>query len=327
MLTVVTGATGFIGAEIVRRLAARGEAVRVLRRPASRLDLLGPHAGVVEHALGDVTDAQSVRAALKGAARVYHAAGFIGMDSRADRRRLYAVNVGGTANVVNAALDAGVERLVHTSSMAAFGRPEAPGGPLDETAAWNEAARDTAYARSKHLAEMEVQRGLAEGLDAVLVNPALVFGPGRRGENTALIVDRVRAGRFPAVPAGGTNVVDVRDVAEGHLLAMARGRTGERYFLGGENLTWEEILTTLAAAFGVAAPRRRIPLPVMLAGAAALEAWARLAGRSAVVTRESVRYAASRCVYDNRKAVAELGWRFRPFAETARDLAASAEAG
>ncbi|QXD16686.1 SDR family oxidoreductase [Rhodocaloribacter litoris] len=324
MKTLVTGATGLVGAALTRLLVAQGVEVRILRRPASRLDLLGDAAGHVEHALGDVTDPGSLRGAFEGVSRVYHVAGYVGQGrNRRERARLFHVNVEGTAHVVDAALAAGVERLVHTSSVAALGRLPGPDVVLDETASWHDAPSPSPYALSKYRAELEVQRGVAEGLDAVIVNPALVFGPGRPGENTRRLVDLVRKRRLPAVPAGGTCVVDVEDVAEGHIRAMAHGHTGERYILAGDNLSWREIAETLARAFGVPPPRWTLsPRLAWWLGAVA-EAVALLTRTSPRLTREMARHSAHRYRYSNRKAVEALGCRFRPFRETAQRLAAT----
>ncbi len=320
MKILVTGATGLVGSTLTRRLVEQGASVRILHRPTSRMDLLGEVAGHVEHAPGDVTDPESVAAAMRGITHVYHAAAHLGTGSRRDEATLFRVNVAGTAHVVDAALSEGIERLVHTSSIAALGRmPD--DDVLDETAEWRPSPLNTPYAVSKHRAEMEVYRGIAEGLDAVLVNPSLIFGVGRPGENTRQIVDRVRRGRMPAVPAGGTCVVDVEDVAAGHLLAMARGETGARYVLGSENLTWRAILGTLAEAFGVAPPRLTLPpgLAMVLATGAEAAAW--LTRTRPRFTRQLARSTARVHRYGNRRSIEELGCSFRPFAETARRLA------
>lgn len=322
-MILVTGATGFLGSVLVRQLLAEGEPVRILRRSTSSLDLLGDAADRVEHAVGDVTDAASVRAAMRGIEFVYHTAAFVGFGGKKDAARLHAVNVGGTANVVNAALIEGVRRLVLTSSQAALGRPETPAGPIDETAEWSTSKANTAYARSKHEAELEVHRGIAEGLDAVIVNPAVIFGPGRVGENTTEIVDKVRRGRMPAAPSGGTNVVDVEDVAAGHRAAMAQGETGERYFLGAENLRWKEILDTLADAFGVAGPRLVLSPKVALAAGTLAEVAATLTRSRPTLTRETARISGRFYRYDNTKAREELGVTFRPFRSTAERIAAT----
>ena len=323
-MNLVTGATGFLGSTLARQLVAAGEPVRILRRPTSQLDLLGGAASRVEHALGDVTDPESVADAMAGIQRVYHVAAAVAFGRRA-RQRLWAVNVRGTDHVVNAALDAGVARLVHTSSIAALGRPERAGGTIDESAVWTASRSNTAYAVSKHEAELSVRRGIAEGLDAVIVNPALIFGPGRPGENTMELAERLAAGRLPLAPPGGTAVVDVADVAAGLRAAMDRGATRERYVLAADNLPWTEILAHLADALGVRPPRRTAP-PRLLRWAGALaEAGAALTRSEPGLTRETARTATETHRYANRKAVDDLGLTFRPFSETAERVAAAVQ--
>jgi dihydroflavonol-4-reductase len=270
-----------------------------------------------------VTEPETLAPAFEGITHVYHVAAALGSGRAADRHLLQRVNVEGTRHVVDAALRAGVRRLVHTSSMAAFGRPADPSIVLDESAAWSPSRLNGPYAASKHRAELEVQRGIAEGLDAVIVNPSLVFGIGRPGENTVRIVELVRDRRLPAAPVGGTNVVDARDVAEGHIRAMERGRTGERYFLGSQNLAWTEILGLLAAAFGVPAPRRTVGPRMAQVLGLLFEARGRVTGRAPALTRERARQTAAYYHYRNEKAVRELEMTFRPFRETAQLLAAT----
>src|SRR5690606_25766134 len=217
----------------------------------------------------------------------------------------------------------GVERLVHVSSVAALGRTLHPRGVLDETAEWTDSRANTAYAVSKHEAEREVHRAIAEGLDAVLVNPSLLFGPGRPGENTMEIAEKLCRGTIPAYPAGGNGVVDVADAAEGAIRAMARGRTGERYILSGHNLRWTEILDALAEALGVAPPRFTLPPGPAMAFAVASEMLSALTRTRPLITRETARTASAVHRYSNRKAVEELGCTFRPFRETAARVAAA----
>lgn len=320
-MILVTGATGFLGSVLVRQLLEDGETVRILRRSSSQLDLLGTSADHVEHAIGDITDFASVREAMRGVEFVYHTAAFVGFGGAKDAERLQAINVGGTANVVDAALEEGVRRLVLTSSQAAFGRPMTPAGVIDETREWNPSKMDTAYARSKHEAELEVHRGIAEGLDTVIVNPAVIFGPGRSGENTMEVVEKVKNGRVPAAPAGGTSVVDVEDVAAGHRAAMARGETGERYFLGAEDLRWETIFDTLADALGVSGPKIVLPPPLALAAGVASEAVAAVTRSKPTLTRETARISSRFYRYDNAKAREQLGVTFRSFRATAERIA------
>lgn len=319
-MILVTGATGFVGSVLVRQLLDEGAAVRVLRRPTSDLAHLGDAAARVEHAVGDVTDADSVYRAVEGVRTVYHVAAVVAF-GRGARERLRAVNVRGTAHVVDAALAAGVERLVHTSSIAALGRPEAAGGVIDETAVWTASTANTAYAVSKRDAELEVRRGIAEGLDAVMVNPALVFGPGRPGEGTFALAERVAAGRVPLAPPGGTAVVDVEDVAAGLRLACAHGATGARYVLAAENRLWPDILRTLAEAAGAAPPRRTAPPWLLRAAGALSEVGAALTRSEPGLTRETARTASAAHRYDGSAARRELGLAYRPFEETARRIA------
>jgi dihydroflavonol-4-reductase len=320
-MILVTGGTGFLGSVLVRQLLDAGESVRILRRETSKLDLLGDASGRVEHAVGDLTDPEALREAVRGAQVVYHTAAYVGFGGQRDAERLHAVNVEGTAHVVDAALTEGVGRLVHTSSMAAFGRPERPPEIIDEAAEWVPSPMNTAYAKSKYASELEVQRGIAEGMDAVIVNPAVIFGPGRGGENTTAIVERARSGsRF--APAGGTNVVDVEDVAAGMRAAMARGVSGRRYFLGSENLRWVEILGTLADALGQRRPTLIVPPLAAQAAGIVAEVGFRLIGRRPTLTRETARLSSRFYRYTNRKAREELGCTFRPFTATAERIAA-----
>lgn len=315
-----------LGSVLTRQLVSEEPSVRIFRRETSSLDLLGETTHRVEHAVGDLSDPRSLLQAMEAVDRVYHVAAKIGGQAR-DRADLRATNVQGTANVVNAALKAGVDRLVHTSSMAAFGRPARSGNVLDETAAWRDAPGGSDYAQSKYDAELEVHRGIAEGLDAVIVNPALIFGVGRPGENTRRIVEAVRSGWLPAVPPGGTNVVDVEDVAAGLRAAMRQGETGERYFLGSENLSWKEILGTLAGALGRTPPRRTVPGWLLRATATASEALAFLTRTDPLLPRSMAESAVRQRRYDNTKARTELGCTFRPFAATARRIAGSIDDG
>ena len=319
---LVTGATGFVGSAVVRHLLADGVAVRILRRASSPLDQLGPDADRVEHAVGDVTDAESVREAARGVQAVFHVAGIVALGA-ASRARVWAVNAAGTTHTVDAALAEGVESFVHTLSIAALGRPETPGAVIDETAVWTRSKANTAYAESKRAAEREAFRGAAEGMHTVVVSPALVFGPGRPDEGTNAVVERLRRGRVPAAPLGGTSVVDVEDVAAGTIAAWRRGASGERYILAGEALLWTEILAVLARALGVDAPRRVAPAWALWAAGALSEAVQALGGPDAGLSREAARTSSGVFAYSAAKAERDLGAQFRPFAETAARVAAA----
>jgi dihydroflavonol-4-reductase len=320
--TLVTGATGLVGSELVQQLLDRGHTVRIFRRDTSDVSILGEAASEVEHAVGDLRDARSLLAAMEDVTHVYHAAARVRFGP-GEQELLHAVNVTGTGNVVNAALRAGVQRLVHTSSMAAFGRPVAGDEVIDENTAWGEDdQKRSAYALSKYESELEVHRGIAEGLDAVIVNPSLIFGVGREGHSTRRIVDAARSGWARAVPPGSSNVVDVKDVAAGMQAAMDKGETGRRYFLGSENLSWQEIVGTLARAFGQPPPARTIPPALMTTAAVVSEAVSFVTRTRPALTREHVQTSTSTLEYRNDRARSELGCSFRPFESTARRIAA-----
>lgn len=339
-LTLVTGATGLLGSELVQQLVSGGVPVRIFRRETSDLRLLGTAASEVDHAVGDVTDVRSLRRAMEGVGRVYHAAARVQFGP-GEREALRRVNVGGTANVVNAALDAGVDRLLHVSSMAAFGRPtgthddasdaasDAPGASpvIDERTSWDGGESRSAYATSKYESELEIHRGIAEGIDAVIVNPSLIFGVGREGENTRRIVDAVRSGWARAVPPGRTNVVDATDVAAGMRRAMRQGESGRRYFLGSENLSWDAIVRTLARAFGQRPPTATLPPFAMRAAAVVAEAVSTVTRTRPVISREQVQASTRSFLYSNERARTELGMEFRPFRDTAHRIATALAGG
>lgn len=318
---LVTGATGFLGSSLTRRLLKEGFDVRIFRRAGSKLDLLEGVNRDVEHAVGDVTDVIALGDAMNGIERVYHAAAYVGFGGRHERDRLMRINVEGTASVVNAAVKHRVRRLLHVSSVSAFGRPERPDGIIDEEAKWQQSSTNSVYAYSKYLAELEVRRGIAEGLDAVIVNPSLIFGVGRPGDNTRRIIDGIRRRRLPAIPSGGTNVVDVLDVVEGALRAMAGAETGERFFLGSENLSWDAVIGELAEAFGIDPPRFTLRPVLALALAYVSEGLSYLTRSEPLLTRETARTASKTYRYSNAKARVKLAWQPRPFAETAKRIA------
>ena len=253
MRTLVTGATGLIGANLVRRLARDGTRPRVLLPPGAKRRAL---AGVdVEPVVGDVRDAHSLAKAMVGIARVYHAAGHIRFDD-AGRLLLWSINVEGTRQVLQAARSAGVERLVHVSSSVAVGA-----GPLCQPATEESAfpsAGGTPYAQSKRASE-ELAAGNWGDLEVVIANPTFVVGAYGTGASSAEVVRLVASGLLRAFPPGGTNFVNADDVADGLLLAMEAGIPGERYLLGGENLTYRAFLTQVAEECGGVPPVVQLP--------------------------------------------------------------------
>ena len=309
--TLVTGGTGFIGSHVLRQLAARGDELRVLAREGRDLSHLD---GIeFERATGDVCDRDSVRAAVDGVERIFHIAGKTSMKPK-DRHRVFEVNVGGTRNVMEEALRAGVVRVVHTSSVGAVG-PAEPGGTADEEQVFTAGRLGIAYIDSKHEAEMAAMRIAARGLPVVVVNPAFVLGPDDPTGTSNDLVRRLLLRRIPAYVDGALSIVDVRDVARGHLLADERGLEGERYILSGRNFTLQRLFADIGRIAGVPPPPVRMPGKPMLAAIEALER----AGAPIPASSDEVKSGMQWWTYRHDKARRELGYEARPHEETLED--------
>jgi len=301
MRTLVTGATGYLGAELVGELTRRGREVRALARsPASAARLEGTGAEIVQ---GDVLDEASLDRALEGVARVFHMAGAVGHRA-SDEPRLRAVNVDGARAVLAACTRAGVERVVFTSSVATIGPAGGPGHPRDE-GAWlldgDDGRGDFRYGRTKAAGEQAALAAAAGGLDVVITNPGFVIGPGDVHRVSSWPVEEYLRGRLRFTVDGGLSYVDVRDVVAGHLLAEERGRSGERYILGGADVTLTEAFALISRAAGRRPPRLELPY-----GAAVLLA------RLGVANRDEVRLARLPAWFSSAKAERELGYSASP---------------
>ncbi len=304
MDALVTGGTGFVGANLVRELLADGQSVRVLaRKGGDRRALEGCAVEVVE---GDLLDPVSVRAAARGVRRVYHVAADYRLWAP-DPRALYRANVDGTRHVLEAACEAGAARIVYTSTVGAVGIPD-DGMPGDETTPVWLHDMVGAYKASKFLAERVAEELAARGAPIVTVNPSAPVGPWdiKPTPTGQMVVDFLR-GKMVASLDTGLNLVHVRDVARGHILAAERGRAGERYILGNANLSLLEIFRLLAAITGVPAPRFRVPYAVAWLAAAGMEGVTRITGRAPQVPLAAVRMARKRMHFSAAKAVRELG--------------------
>jgi dihydroflavonol-4-reductase len=315
-LNLVTGATGFVGSAVARALLGRGYRVRVLARPNSdRRNLAGL---AVEVAEGAMEDPRSLARAVAGCRYVYHVAA----DYRIwvpDPASMYRANVDGTRDLLIAALEAGAERVVYTSSVATLGL--VAGGSADEETPSNIDDMIGPYKRSKFAAE-EVARELVRegGLPVVIVNPSTPVGPGdiKPTPTGRLIVEAAR-GQMPAFVDTGLNIVHVDDVAEGHLAAAEKGRIGERYILGGENMSLAEILAEVAQAVGRRPPWLRVPHGVLFPIAIGAELAARVTGRDPFVTLDGVRMSRKKMYFSSEKASRELGYTPRPARQAIAD--------
>ncbi len=309
MKALVTGATGFVGAAVARALLRNQWQVRVLvRKGSDRTNLRSLDVDPVE---GDLKDATSLQRAAQGCEGLFHVAADYRLGAR-DPSQLYNNNVEGTRLVLEAARRAGVKRMVYTSSVATVGIPK-DGTAGDETTPVALENMIGHYKRSKFLAEEVVMAAAQEGASVVIASPSTPVGPGDiKPTPTGQLVLDAAAGRMPAYVDTGLNIVHVDDVAAGHLLAYERGRVGERYILGGEDMTLRQILEMISAQAGRKPPTIRLPYGLVLPMAYVAEGIAKLTGRSGRLTLEGVRMSRKIMFFSSAKAVRELGYSWRP---------------
>lgn len=297
-LTLVTGASGFLGWHVARLLTEQGQRVRALCRPASEIRDLD-----VERVTGDLRDAESLQRAVQGCTRVYHVAADYRLWSK-NPGDLYAANVEGTRNLLDAAAKVGVERIVYTSTVGCIGMPG------DEASPVSIADMSGHYKRSKWLAEQVALEKARAGVPVVIVNPTAPVGDHDwKPTPTGQIVVDFMANRLPAFVDTGLNLVDARDVAQGHILAAEKGKLGERYILGCENLTLEQILQRLAKLTNKPAPKVKLPYAVAYLAGLVTTGLASVTGRAPRVPLEAVRMARKKMFVTHEKASRELGFQ------------------
>lgn len=315
-IAFLTGGSGFVGAAVARELIAAGFAVKALVRagnPAANLAGLG-----LEIVRGDMRDARAVRAGMTSARTVFHVAADYRLWAP-DPEEIVRTNLEGTRTVMEAARDAGVERVVYTSSVATL-KLHDDGTPADESVGLSESEAIGAYKRSKVVAERLVERMTGEGLPAVIVHPSTPIGPRDvKPTPTGRIIVEAASGRMPAFVDTGLNLVHVDDVAKGHLLALQKGRIGERYILGGENVTLADMLARIARIVGRKPPKVRLPRQLIFPLAYAAEAVAHITKREPFVTADGLRMAKYRMFFTSAKAERDLGYRARPADEGLAD--------
>lgn len=319
-VVLVTGGTGFLGSTLIKRLLALGIAVRAIKRETSTIPPELSGLSALQWVEADINDFFALGDAFSGITKVYHCAGMISYHP-ADRERLMTVNVAGTANVVNLALQYRV-RLLHVSSIAAIGQAKR-GSDANEDDLWEYTSGQPGYAIAKHEAEMEVWRGIAEGLDAVIVNPALIIGPTARtagGDTSGAIFTLLRKG-LNFYPDGSVGLIDVGDVAKAMILLMDNPAiTGQRFLLSNVNMTYRELLARCSRFLDRPAPKHRAT-PWMLSIAwRSATILSLFTGKRPLLTREAARSARRQARFSNLKVIAATGMAFKPIDETLHEI-------
>ncbi len=314
-MILVTGGTGFLGAYIIKELLEKGYNVRAIRRRSPLPFYISPVLlGKVQWVEGDVLDVVSLQDALEGVDKVIHSAAVVSFLKK-ERKKMYQVNVEGTANVVNIALEKNVKKLVHISSVAALGRT-ADGGHVNEEKKWEETKVNTHYGRSKYKAELEIWRGISEGLDAVILNPSTILGYGDWNSSSCAIFKNVYK-QFRWYSPGINGFVDVEDVAKTAILAMESDLSDQRFIVNGDNWAFKKLQDTMADAFGKKRPSWQTTT-FLIAIAWRLEKLKSLFSRKKpLLTRESAKVANSKTWFENDKIrKAFPGFSFTPLEET-----------
>lgn len=296
---LVTGGAGLVGSELIRQLIADGHAVRAIYRNTPLPFDQHPN---IEQVRCDILDVVGLAEAMQGIQEVYHAAAIVSFNPK-ERNNLFRINVEGTANVVNVCLDAGVRKLVHVSSVAALGRLR--NGRVDETMSWTPETSNSVYGKSKHLGELEVWRGMGEGLSVAILNPSIILGAGDWNQGSSELF-KSAYNEFPWYSTGTTGFVDVRDVAKAMRMLMSSDVEAQRFILSGTNTTYQDVFTRIAKAFGKKPPHKKIT--PFLAGL--VWRWEAIkqfvTGKAPLVTKETAQTALALVEFDNQKLLTFL---------------------
>lgn len=320
MKVLITGASGFLGSYLAKKLLTLNYEVHALKRTNSDLSLLGEAAAQITWIEGDITDIASLEAAMNGIDHVYHAAALLTFGGGSFNKML-KINVEGTANVVNVALSQGVKKLLYVSSITALGKSK-NNSPIDETGDWEASPMESDYGHTKYLGELEVWRGIAEGLDAVIINPSTILGAGKWEEGSIQIIHQVAKG-VPFYPTGSTGFVDVRDVVATAIQLMEKpGTSGERFVINGYNVTFKNLMTHIAKALGQKPPT----IPVTNFWKAISIGYDKmrslLTGSEPIITREVLSISSHPYTYNDDK-VRALGITYLPLEKTIADSVAA----
>lgn len=315
-MILVTGATGFLGAELVKQLTGQQMQVRAIKRNGAIIPGLLQNNLLIDWVEADINEPESLADAFEGITKVYHCAAFVSFNPK-DKTKLFKVNIEGTANIVNLCLEHNI-RLLHVSSVAALGNAK-PGNLITEKDFWEYNPRAHHYALSKYRAEMEVWRGIAEGLDAVIVNPAVIIGKNAGYNGSGAIFKLVKDG-LKFYTNGATGIVEVTDVAKCMILLMESDITAERYTLSAGNLHYKDFFAEIAKGFGIKPPATEAK-PWMLAIAwRAAKLLSLFTGKPATLTKDAARSSFNLSYYNNKKITDTLNFKFKPITQSIADV-------
>jgi dihydroflavonol-4-reductase len=319
-MILITGATGFLGAELTQQLTEQGLKVRALKRENSKIPALLKGNQLIEWFNADINDFSTLEEAFEGIIKVYHCAGLVSFDSK-DKLKLIRVNIEGTSNVVNICVEQQI-RLLHVSSVAALGIPKKGQQQITEDDYWEYSPHVHTYAISKYEGEMEVWRGIAEGLEAVIVNPSVIIGANAGYEGSGAIFKLVKGG-LSFYTNGATGLVDVQDVAKSMILLMDSTVHSERYTLSAENIHFKNLFTEIAIGFGLKAPSREAkPWMLGIAWRAAKVA-SLFTGSRYGITSDTVSSSITANYYSNTKIINTIGIKFKPLDQSIREVCAA----
>ena len=314
----LTGATGFVGAYLAHYLLKKGYSIKALHRPHSAFHLVADIQNKIEWVEGDITDPYFLEEAMKDCTLVYHAAALVSYNS-ADNEQMLKINAEGTANMINAALHVGIRKFLYVSSIAALGRKEFV-SIFDENSVWENNKLNTGYAISKFKGECEVWRGIEEGLEAIIINPAVILGAGYWHQGTGNYFTQVQKG-MPFYPKGSTAFVDVRDVAKVAIKLMESNLSAERFVLCSENTSYLTLFTKIAEELNAEVPRWTLPSwsEGLLWRADAIKA--KILGNKPLITPEILQNMQNSFTYSNEKLLKAINYTFVPFSKTIADTA------
>lgn len=299
-MILVTGGAGLLGNALIEILLYNGEKVKAIYNKTALTSF--DNANLITEKC-DILDVYALEDAMQEITEVYHCAGLVSFNPK-DEKKLYSINIDGTANIVNACLNAGVKKLVHVSSVAALGRIR-PGQMINEKMEWTPETSNSKYGHSKYLGEMEVWRGVAEGLNAVVINPSIILGAGNWNEGSSKIFKSVY-NEFPWYTEGTTGFVDVKDVATAMILLMQSDITSEKFIVSAENISYKEMFTMMAKAFGKKVPSKKVTAFIAALTWRLENVKSKFTGIAPLLTRETANTALTKVEYDNSKLLKAL---------------------